>query len=266
MALKKRLRDKDGNLIYPDVGIDLDEVIYGSDPGEVSEPVAWIETTDIKDGQITSKLLKGWSTANTTDEWVPVATSNYELQHRIIKPFNADGSVPASAIDWGTVSKQITHSSFVGNSPSGNNYWRKIGNLTFPNHNQGKSVWLRILLGFGNNGNATQQAYVDLVGQLGWTGNNSGRAGWSAVLNAMNTSKTTSAFDITVIANSVLNYDVYIKAASSYMSVTPVYVPGYNDAGSPDPLWTPDYTSSWSQTTPSGTECAISKQVITPTS
>ena len=73
-----------------------------------------ITTTKIADGQITSSKLKGWSTANTTDEWVPVATSNYELQHRLIKPFNADGTIPTSAIansavtsakiDWTTTS------------------------------------------------------------------------------------------------------------------------------------------------------------------
>ena len=95
---KRQLRDKDGNTIYPDVGLELDDVIYGDDPGQVETPSPWIETGDIKNGQITSSKLKGWSTANTTDEWVPVATSNYELQHRLIKPFNADGTIPTSAI------------------------------------------------------------------------------------------------------------------------------------------------------------------------
>jgi len=34
MAYKKQLRDKDGNTIYPDVGLDLDSVVYSDDPTE----------------------------------------------------------------------------------------------------------------------------------------------------------------------------------------------------------------------------------------
>lgn len=51
----------------------------------------------IPDGAITSVKLNDFNTANTVDTWVPVA-SNSKLQHRVIKPFNADGSVPASAV------------------------------------------------------------------------------------------------------------------------------------------------------------------------
>lgn len=117
MALKKPLYDKDGNLVYPEVGIDLDEVVYAGDPEEVASPSPWIETTDIKDGQITPLKLKGYTTANTTDEWVPVSTSGGELQHRVIAPFNADGTIPTSAIadtavtnakiDWTTTTRPI---------------------------------------------------------------------------------------------------------------------------------------------------------------
>lgn len=51
--------------------------------------------------------LKGYSTANTTDTWVPVTTSNAEIQHRVIAPFNADGTVPNSAIDWSSTTRPI---------------------------------------------------------------------------------------------------------------------------------------------------------------
>lgn len=56
-----------------------------------------VTTTNIQDGAITSVKLNDFNTANTVDTWVPVA-SNSKLQHRVIKPFNADGSVPASAV------------------------------------------------------------------------------------------------------------------------------------------------------------------------
>lgn len=45
---KKQLRDKDGNTIYPDVGLDLDSVVYSDDPSEeVPAPTAWIGPTDL---------------------------------------------------------------------------------------------------------------------------------------------------------------------------------------------------------------------------
>lgn len=34
MAYKKQLRDKDGNVVYPDVGLNLDDVVYSDDPTE----------------------------------------------------------------------------------------------------------------------------------------------------------------------------------------------------------------------------------------
>lgn len=66
---KRQLRDKDGNTIYPDVGLELDDVIYGSDPGEVSAPVAWIETTDIKDGQITTDKIASSAITGAKIDW-----------------------------------------------------------------------------------------------------------------------------------------------------------------------------------------------------
>ena len=34
MAIKKQLKDKNGNTIYPDVGLNLDDVVYSDDPAE----------------------------------------------------------------------------------------------------------------------------------------------------------------------------------------------------------------------------------------
>lgn len=49
MAIKKQLKDKDGNTIYPDVGLNLDDVVYSDDPTEpVENPEPWIESGDIK--------------------------------------------------------------------------------------------------------------------------------------------------------------------------------------------------------------------------
>ena len=49
MAIKKQLKDKNGNTIYPDVGLNLDDVVYSDDPTEpVENPEPWIESGDIK--------------------------------------------------------------------------------------------------------------------------------------------------------------------------------------------------------------------------
>lgn len=62
MAIKKQLKDKDGNTIYPDVGLDLDSVVYSDDPTEpVENPEPWIETTDITNNAVTGDKID-WST------------------------------------------------------------------------------------------------------------------------------------------------------------------------------------------------------------
>lgn len=43
MAYKRQLRDKDGNVVYPDVGLNLDDVVYSDDPtesieGDIADP------------------------------------------------------------------------------------------------------------------------------------------------------------------------------------------------------------------------------------
>lgn len=37
MAIKKRLKDKDGNTIYPDVGLNLDDVVFSDNPESVGD-------------------------------------------------------------------------------------------------------------------------------------------------------------------------------------------------------------------------------------
>lgn len=60
MAIKKQLKDKDGNTIYPDVGLNLDDVVYSDDPTETTTPEPWIETGDIVDGAVTKNKID-WS-------------------------------------------------------------------------------------------------------------------------------------------------------------------------------------------------------------
>lgn len=46
---KKQLHDKDGNTIYPDVGLELDSVVYSADPTEpIETPSPWIKAADVR--------------------------------------------------------------------------------------------------------------------------------------------------------------------------------------------------------------------------
>lgn len=61
---KKQLKDKDGNTIYPDVGLDLDSVVYSDDPEPVENPEPWIEPSEIK--WSTFPKCKAYSETKTT--------------------------------------------------------------------------------------------------------------------------------------------------------------------------------------------------------
>lgn len=54
---------------------------------------------NIAKGSIITGHFTDFNTANKTDTWVPVGASGI-IQHRIIKPFNEDGSIPESAMGW----------------------------------------------------------------------------------------------------------------------------------------------------------------------
>lgn len=72
MAIKKQLKDKDGNTIYPDVGLDLDDVVYSDDPTEpVENPEPWVKSSDIVGGESLSTLASG-----ATVEVVGTTTGN----------------------------------------------------------------------------------------------------------------------------------------------------------------------------------------------
>ena len=71
MAIKKQLKDKDGNTIYPDVGLDLDSVVYSDDPEPVENPEPWVKSSDIVGGESLSTLASG-----ATVEVVGTTTGN----------------------------------------------------------------------------------------------------------------------------------------------------------------------------------------------
>lgn len=63
---KKQLQDKDGNTIYPDVGIDLDNVVYSDDPTAPTTVTPWVNTNDIQDGAVTSNKIDSTTFASAS--------------------------------------------------------------------------------------------------------------------------------------------------------------------------------------------------------
>lgn len=116
------LKDSNGDTIYPQ------SVIAQVANGEITGDL-------IASNTITSDKLKGYLTANTADTWVPVTTGTGEIQHRVIAPLNADGTIPTSAIADGAVTDvklatphwkvvSVVNGTNAWNIPAGYRYYR----------------------------------------------------------------------------------------------------------------------------------------------
>lgn len=141
-----------------------------------------------------------------------------------------------------------------GSSGGETNTWYKVCNITLDSHYQGEFEYIKLIIGYGNNGNTTQNAYIDLYMQLGWTGNNDGRYGCNAILNPLRTSFNTTNTKVKVIANSRTNYDIWFWTSASYCVVNAIFY------GSKRANFT-KYTSTQS-TEPSGTTCNLQYESI----
>ena len=147
--------------------------------------------------------------------------------------------------------KEMTVLSGTGNK------WRRICNIKFTAHNQGEFVRLKIYIGDGNNGEPSQNAYIDLFGQLGWTGSFGGRMGVTAELHPFYTGFTISNTHVKVIANSNIDYDVWFKTDNSYYCRP-------NVVGSDSNNVTLDYSNLSQDDEPTGTECNLSYKTYQP--
>ena len=128
--------------------------------------------------------------------------------------------------------------------------WMKLCNIHFDSHVQGEFVYMKIFIGNGNNGEPTQNAYIELIMQLGWTGSYGGRLGCSAILLPIQSSFTTSNTSIKVIANSNIDYDIWIHVSSFYCKTN--YVVEGSSGLKVTPKW------NISTEAPTGTECNLS--------
>lgn len=140
-----------------------------------------------------------------------------------------------------------------------NGKWGKICSIRFSKHQQGQFTYLKVFIGYGNNGTAGQCAYFDMFGQLGWTGNYGGRAGWMVVLHPCSSSFTTSNIYLKVIANSNIDYDIWFKADTNWVVPNVLFFPSvswrYGEVTAQSSCTV--YDPVWISTDPSGTECAL---------
>lgn len=127
--------------------------------------------------------------------------------------------------------------------------WMKLCNIHFDSHVQGEFVFIKIIIGNGNNGEPAQNAYIDLIMQLGWTGSYNGRLGCSAVLHPIQSAFTTSNTSLKVISNSNIDYDIWFKADATYCR--PNYVVEASQRVKVVPKW------NTSDSEPSGTACNL---------
>lgn len=94
---KKQLLDKDGNVIYPDVGLNLDKVVYSDDPTEPLGDVSpWVSGSDILPNTISSGNID-WSNMEfqykvtsqalpnlPSTQWQNVQLSGWELEFNAV--------------------------------------------------------------------------------------------------------------------------------------------------------------------------------------
>ena len=127
--------------------------------------------------------------------------------------------------------------------------WTRVCRVNFYEHVQGEFCYLRIYISPGQNGRDNQNAYIDLVMQLGYTGDNGGRAGCNAELHAFNSVYTLSNTNIKVIAGSNTDYYVWVYTSYAYNRVNYTANSGVNCN-----IWDAFTTQS---SEPTGTACNL---------
>lgn len=142
----------------------------------------------------------------------------------------------------------------TGGGGGDTDHYVKLCNVKFDWHRQGEFVSIRIYIGEGNNGNAHQNAFIDLVMQVGWTGENGGRVGCKWELHPGGTTFSMDNCNIIVISNSNIDYDVYFYTNVNYC------VPNYSVDCSD--LVTVTHEGIVSLTAPTGTACNCSGSIV----
>ena len=124
-----------------------------------------------KNNSIGCNHFNEWSTANTADTWVPVGNGN-KIQHRVIKAFNSDGSIPTSAIANSAVTTDKINGSAVTKAkmhglpaPDPSSVITNWGSITASGNNEKTMSADGFVVGKGCTFGSDQSALVKLNGQ-----------------------------------------------------------------------------------------------------
>lgn len=165
-----------------------------------------------------------------------------------------DNTTPIDKDNLNKIEQGIYDNSFkmIVSPRSNNNKWMKICNVKYQTHKQGEFFYLKLFIGYGNNGLVDQNAYIELTCQLAYINDPkvAGRFGCTARLYSLSSPFTTDNTNIKVVANSNVDYDIWF-----YTSKTQYCFPNYIANGGNLATVTPKFELS--DTAPTGTECNL---------
>ena len=129
--------------------------------------------------------------------------------------------------------------------------WQRICIIKRTEHVQGSFAFFRLHMGTGNNGGATQNAFIDLTLQQGWTGEaHGGLYGGNYILHPVATEYTLSSAKVKVKAININTYEVWFYTAFPYCKVSYSY--------DVDDMTTIEHDGqSFSTSEPTGTFCNV---------
>lgn len=133
--------------------------------------------------------------------------------------------------------------------------WIKLCNIEFDSHKQGEFIYIKIFIGWGQNGEASQLAYIDLYGQQSWVGSKNGRMGCFAVLHNLDSPFTLDNVHLKIISINERNYDIWFKNEGMNYCC-----PNFFVHSSEKVVTIPKFDLSSNE--PSGTECDLTYRFV----
>ena len=222
-----------GNVQMKDFELENGKYIFTIDGLTYTNEVKWSITGTDKIG----KTLSGNS--GTLSVGLPVWDA---FRENNINFFNVNGAIRAT-----TFQNMNTCNS---NSSEGSR-WQRLCTIKKTEHIQGSFARFRINFGYGNNGNATQNAFIDLTLQQSYTGSNEGRYGGNYVLYPLLTNFNLNRVKIIVLSIDVNTYEIWFYTTVTYCKPTYSY-----DADNKTTIVHDGITFQTEE--PTGTKCNVS--------
>ena len=144
----------------------------------------------LKNNCIGTNHFNNWSTANSTDTWMLVANGN-NINHRVVKPFNSDGTIPSSALSISNStqahlgSSSAWHMLYLTWSNSSSGWQQKDFTLPSGFNTQGRVKHVTANGLWGNSGDNRLGAWIQMNGttlRIRYYQASSGSNGWSMIV------------------------------------------------------------------------------------